>query len=387
MTQRFVPLPFLSLQTVKDLFQQARRVVVKLGTGILTRGVGELDTERIAAIAAEVAMMKAQGRQVLVVSSGAVGLGMGRLGLKSKPPKLSSLQKCAAVGQSILTETWQKAFDPHGIVVAQLLLTREDVRSRGRHLALRSLIDEMLAEGIVPIINENDSISAAEIKFGDNDMLSALISSLCEAKLLVILSTAPGVIDRGGSEEIIPLIKEVTKDIEALAGGTESSTGTGGMITKLAAAKLASRSGCTVFIGSGREPQIIERLLGGQGIGTLFLPARLTLKARQRWIAYFQEARGQLHIDAGALIALRDKGGSLLAKGVRSAKGSFAKGDVVEIIDADGQRIARGIAGFGASEVTAMLGQSNEQIRAARPGLKHCEVVHRDKLVLLDSLG
>lgn len=369
---------------MKDLFNQAHRVVVKLGTGILTRGVGELDTERIAAIAAEVAAMKQQGRQVLVVSSGAVGLGMGRLSLKRKPTRLSSLQKCAAVGQSILTETWQKAFDPHGIVVAQVLLTRENVRARSRHLALRDLIDEMLAEGIVPIINENDCVSAAELKFGDNDMLSALISSLCEAKLLVILSTAPGVVDRGGSEEIIPLIEKVTPQIEALAGGTESTTGTGGMITKLAAAKLAAQSGCAVFIASGREPQIIERLLAGSAPGTLFLPAKLTLKARQRWMTHFQEARGQLYVDKGARVALCEKGSSLLAKGIVSVTGDFRKGEVVEVIGSSKIRFARGIVAFDATQVRAMLGQSNEEIRAAHPGLKHCEVIHRDKLVLLE---
>lgn len=216
-------------------------------------------------------------------------------------------------------------------------------------------------------------------------MLSALISSLCQAKLLVILSTAPGVVDRGGTEEIIPLIAKVTKEIEALAGGSESATGTGGMITKLSAAKLASQSGCAVFIASGREPQIIERLLGGTAPGTLFLPAKLTLKARQRWIAHFQEARGQLHVDAGAALAVREKGSSLLAKGIRSAKGNFAKGDVVELIGPDKERIARGIVSFAAAELAAMLGQSNADIQAARPGLKHCEVVHRDKLVLLEQ--
>lgn len=363
--------------------QSAKRVTIKLGTGILTSGIGQLDTGRIEALCREVAALRAAGRQVIIVSSGAVGLGMGRLGLRQKPKRLASLQKCAAVGQSRLTETWQKAFDPHGIVVAQLLLTRDDVRSRTRHVALKELLAELLADGIVPIVNENDSISADEIKFGDNDVLSALVSSLVEADLLCILSTARGLENRAGDGEIIPVVESLTAEHRAMAGGTESPTGTGGMTTKLQAAEIATRSGCAVFIGSGRDPAIVARLFNGTAEGTLFLPSRMPMGSRKRWLAFFQAPGGTLHIDAGAVRALRESGGSLLAKGLLRAAGNFDAGDAVAIIGPDGQAVARGITRFASTDVPTIAGKPQNTLRESFPSMKRHEVVHRDSLVLL----
>lgn len=363
-----------------------RRVVVKLGTGILTSEVGRLDAACLERIAAQIAEMRRRGLEVIVVSSGAVGLGMGRLGLKVRPSRLAEQQMCAAVGQSILTETWQGAFTPHGITVAQLLLTRDDVRGRRRHLAIRDLLEEVLRHGIVPVINENDSVSKAELEllgFGDNDVLSSLVTSLAKADLLAIMSTAPGVIDRAGTGKVIPFIERITPQIEALAGGSESATGTGGMVTKLEAARIATMSGASVFIGYGKEPDILLNLLDGKAQGTLFAPGEQALNSWRRWIAHFQESRGVLTVDAGAARALLKDGRSLLAKGIVSLQGEFSLGDVVSIAGPDGVVFARGVVNFDFAMLQPLLGKSNADIAATHPDLSRLEVIHRDELVLM----
>ncbi|WP_269541584.1 glutamate 5-kinase [Cerasicoccus fimbriatus] len=375
--------PFRNPQSA---IRNAKRVVVKLGTGILTSTVGCLDAACLEQIAAQIAELKQRGLEVIVVSSGAVGLGMGRLGLTQRPSRLAAQQACAAVGQSILTETWQGAFTPHNIIVAQLLLTRDDVRGRRRHVAVRDLLEELISEGIVPIINENDSVSKAELEllgFGDNDVLSSLVASLVKADLLAILSTAPGVIDRLGSGEIIPYIERISAEIEALAGGSESATGTGGMVTKLEAARIATMAGATVFIGHGKEPDILLKLLGGEAVGTIFAPGDQLLNARHRWIAHFQESRGLLKVDAGAARALQEKGSSLLAKGIIAAEGEFDVGDVVSVADPDGVVFARGVVHFDQATLQPLLGKSNAEIAAAHPDLTRMEIIHRDELVLM----
>ncbi|WP_378080263.1 glutamate 5-kinase [Cerasicoccus arenae] len=363
---------------------------MKLGTGILTSTVGRLDAACLEHIAAQIAELRARGLEVIVVSSGAVGLGMGRLGLTQRPSKLAEQQACAAVGQSILTETWQGAFSPHGIIVAQLLLTRDDVRGRRRHVAVRNLLEELIRQGIVPIINENDSVSKVELEllgFGDNDVLSSLVASLVKADLLAILSTAPGVIDRQGTGKVIPFIPRITAEIEAMAGGSESVTGTGGMVTKLEAARIATSSGAAVFIGFGKEPNILLKLIEDKAAGTVFAPGEQALNARHRWIAHFQESHGVLQVDAGAVHALRESGRSLLAKGVIAADGEFDAGDVVSVADPKGVVFARGVTSFDHVALRPLLGKSNAEIGAAHPGLTRFEVIHRDELVLLGYAG
>ena len=362
---------------------RVRRVVLKLGTGTLTSGVGQLDVAKIAALGREAAAWRQAGLEVLIVSSGAVGLGMGRLGLTKRPAKVSSLQKCAAVGQSILIETWQRAFNPFKLTVAQLLLTRDNVASRSRHLAVKDLLEEILADGLIPIINENDSVSVEELKFGDNDMLSALVASLVGAELLILLSTTPGLVDRKGTGKVIPVVERITPEIEALAGGTESATAVGGMISKLAAAKIATRSGCGVIIASGDDPAILPRLLAGQALCTFFVPEKIPLDSRKRWLAWFQHPAGIVTVDAGAERALREQGRSLLAKGVTAIAGDFASGDVIAIHGPANRAIARGIAQFSAADAAAIAGQDSAAIAAKFPGRKRLELVHRDSLVLL----
>jgi glutamate 5-kinase len=360
-----------------------RRVVIKLGTGVLTHGVGQLDEPRIASVCAQIATLRTRGTEVIVVSSGAVGLGMGALGLSKRPGELARKQACAAVGQSLLMQTWQRGFAPLGLTVAQVLLTHEDLRARERHLGVKATLRQLLDYGVVPVINENDTVSAAEIKFGDNDTLSALVAGLIEADHLVMLSTASGLIDLRGTKQIVPVVEKITAEIEAMAGGTTSETATGGMISKISAAKLATKSGCGVFIASGAESDILEKLFSGRSPGTFFVPSGLPLNAKKRWLAWYQRPAGTLHINAGAAAALRERGTSLLAAGVTGASGEFAAGDVVNIAAPDGAMIARGTSSFSSNETARLVGKKGDEMRALFPARKHLEFVHRDDLVLL----
>ncbi len=365
------------------LRQNARRIVVKLGTHTLTHADGGLNEARIHGLCDQIASLRRRGIEVVVVSSGAIGLGVGSLGLARRPADLASLQACAAVGQTILMQTWREGFRRHGIGVAQVLLTHEDVRSRNRHLNCRNTLERLLQLGVVPVVNENDTVSAREIKFGDNDMLSALTASLTRADLLVILSTIPGLLDRTGDGSLVPVVEEITPAVEAMAGGSDNPLATGGMVSKIAAAKVATRSGTAVYIGDGSDPQILLHLVSGRSRGTFFVPVSLSLDAKRRWVAFFESPGGTLHVDAGAAEALRHGGGSLLAKGMKRVDGRFAQGAVVTIAGPDGAVIARGIAQFSADELRAVAGLDSDAIRARLPGCKRTEAVHRNTLVLL----
>ena len=368
------------------LNRSPHRIVVKLGTGVLTSGIGRLDEARIAGVAGQIARLRAAGTQVIVVSSGAIGLGLGALGLARRPKETPKKQACAAVGQSLLMQTWQRAFAPHGTTVAQVLLTHEDIRSRDRYLGVKACLEQILDYGAVPVINENDTVSSAEIqeiRFGDNDTLSALVASQMEAQYLFIISTAPGLIDMKGTGQIVPVVEKITPEIEAMAGGTTSETAVGGMVTKISAAKLATKSGCGVFIASGAEPDIVTRLLAGDGPGTFFVPSGLPMAARKRWLAYFQRPTGAISVNTCAVPVLREQGRSLLAIGVTGANGSFAAGEIVDIVGPDGKPFARGVTAFDDAQIAKIAGKTSEEIKHLFPGRKHLEVVHRDDLVLL----
>jgi glutamate 5-kinase len=374
---------------------QPKRIVVKLGTGVLTRGIGQLDAARIQDLCAQLAALRKAGTEVIVVSSGAVGLGMGRLGLAKKPKEVTKKQACAAVGQSLLMQIWQQGFAPHGLTVAQVLLTREDLRERDRHLSIKSVLNQLVSYGTIPIINENDTVSAAEInailKFGDNDTLGAMVAGLIEAQHLVILSTAPGLIDLKGTKEIVPVVEKITPEIEAMAGGTTSETATGGMISKIAAAKLATKSGCGVFIASGAEPDILPKLFAGHGPGTFFVPSGIPMESKKRWIAYYQRPTGTIFVNTRAVPVLREQGRSLLAVGVTGAKGEFSAGDIVNIaFDGGGEKptgdlapFARGKTAYASGEIPSIAGLKGDAVRALFPARKRLDVVHRDDLALL----
>ena len=356
-----------------------RRLVIKLGTGMLTSGPGRIDTDRLAAIAGEIHALREAGSEVIVVSSGAIGLGIGRLGLKRRPVQVAKLQSCAAIGQGILIQLWQEALAPFGHIVAQLLLTRDDLRSRHRHLAAKETLDCLLKQGVIPVINENDSVSSEEIKFGDNDILSAMVASLTGAELLFILSTAPGLIDREGTGEIIPVVPTITPAIEALAGGTDNPLAVGGMVTKIGAAKLAARSGCGTYLAHGGRPEVMTSALRGEGVGTFFAPHGIPLESKKRWLAFFEKARGGLRVDAGARRALTEKGASLLGPGIQAVEGDFARGEAVDLIGPEeNSPFARGLARWSAAEMRAILEHPEKEAKRGKGAF-----VHRDSLALL----
>ena len=362
-----------------------RRIVVKLGTGVLTSGAGQLNEECIASICAQIAGLRQHGTEVIVVTSGAIGLGMGRLGLAKRPKEVTKKQACAAIGQSLLMQTWQRGFDPHGIIAAQVLLIHDDLRVRSRYLAVRQTFERLFDYGAVPVVNENDTVSAAEIiiKFGENDTLSAMVASLVQAQYLVILSIAPGLVDLKGTGRVVPVVEKITPEIEAMAGGTSSETAVGGMISKISAARLATKSGCGVFIASGAEPDVLDKLFSGRCSGTFFVPSGLPMESRKRWLAYFQRPTGTIAVNTCAVPVLRGQGRSLLAVGVTTASGGFSAGDIVNIAGPDGFVFARGVAAFGEDEIPRVAGKTTDELRLLYPGRKHLEVVHRDNLVLL----
>jgi glutamate 5-kinase len=349
--------------------EKARRIVVKIGTGVLTSGIGKLDTQRIAALCSQVAALRARGIEVVLVSSGSIGLGMGKLGLDQRPEELAQLQACAAIGQSILINNWQSGFDPHKLTVAQILLTREDLRSKNRHNAIFETVERLLASGIIPIVNENDTVSATEIQFGDNDTLSALVASVMCADLLFILSNIPGLIDKQGSGKVIPIVQKISPEIEAMAEDTNQTTSVGGMISKLSAAKIAHRAGCGVLIGSGQDEALFDAILDGEEKGTYFIPHSQPVEADKRWIAIQDKTSGTLTVSPDAEKAITQSGKSLLAAHITSSRGDFSVGDLVLIQNAQGKQIAQGQTERSAAELT-------EDSSAV--------AVQLDRLVLLD---
>lgn len=355
-----------------ESLKNIRRIVVKLGTGVLTDSRKQPDLAQIRQLVAQVAALRKAGHEVVIVTSGAVGAGMGVLGFDKRPGTLDELQACAAVGQSRLMATYEKLFARHALHVAQVLLTHEDLEDHERHLNAKHTLVTLLRRGVVPIINENDAVSVTELKFGDNDKLSALVAALLPADLLVILTTVDGVVENFGTEEarLLSVIERIDGTVEKMAGGTTSATAVGGMSSKIQAAKIVVRAGIPLVIAPGHKKTVLRRVLDGSEEGTLFIPQPGKLRGRKRWIAFFHRPKGTLTVDDGAKKALCDSGRSLLPPGIRECAGKFAAGDVVKICDASGAEFARGIARHSAAELNA-------------GGLTRTEVVHRDDLVIL----
>jgi glutamate 5-kinase len=353
---------------VKDV----SRLVIKLGTGVLTDSRKQPDLHQMEQLVGQIAGQRQAGKEVVVVSSGAVGAGMGVLGHAKRPNDLAELQACAAVGQSRLMASYERLFARFNLGVAQILLTHADLQHHERHLNARNTLITLLNHGVIPIINENDVVSFTELKFGDNDKLSALVAALLPADLLVILTTVEGVIEGFGKPDakVIPVIERIDPAIEEMAGGTDSATAVGGMASKIDAAKIAVRSGIPLVIASGRQSQTLARILEGQPEGTWFVPQPTRLQGRKRWIAFFHHPKGTLFVDEGARKALRESGKSLLPPGVARCEGDFDSGEVVRICDLNGLEFARGIAAFKSDEIKGRQ-------------LQRVEVVHRDNLVIL----
>ncbi len=355
-----------------EFLKNVTRIVVKLGTGVLTDSRKQPDPAQIRPLVAQVAAQRKAGREVVLVTSGAVGAGMGVLGFDKRPGTLDALQACAAVGQSRLMAIYEKLFAKFGLHVGQVLLTHEDLAHHERHLNARNTLVTLLRQGVVPIINENDAVSVTELKFGDNDKLSALVASLLPADLLIILTTVDGVIENFGSASarVLPTVERIDDALEKMVGGTTSVTAVGGMASKIQAAKIVVRAGIPLVIASGWKKKVLERVVNGEDEGTLFVPQPNRLKGRKRWIAFFHHPKGTLVVDDGAKTALRESGKSLLPPGIKGCDGRFATGDVVRLCDLNGTEFARGIARFDAAEIRA-------------GGLARTEVIHRDDLVIL----
>jgi len=356
----------------RELLKNVSRIVVKLGTGVLTDAKKQPDLAQMQQLVDQMARLRAEGKEVALVTSGAVGAGMGVLGHSKRPAELAELQACAAVGQSRLMSTYEKLFAKHDLNVAQVLLTHADVEHKERHLNARNTLVRLLEHGIVPIINENDAISFTEIKFGDNDKLSALVACLLPADLLVILTTVDGVIENFGkpNAQLLSSIDQITDTIEASATGTTSATAVGGMTSKIDAAKIVIRSGIPLVIASGRKKNVLRDITAGEDEGTLFVPKPGKLASRKRRIAFFRRPAGSVFVDEGAKKALREKGRSLLLPGVIRCEGDFDAGAVISIRDLNGVEFARGIA---KADSEAICGKS----------LAKTDVVHRDNLVIL----
>lgn len=374
----------------------AKRIVFKFGTNILTRDDGNLAISRIYSFIESIADLKQQNKEIIIVTSGAIGLGAKKLKLKSKPKEVPMQKACAAVGQSQLISIYEEAFDRFSIYTAQLLVTSEDLSNRQRYLSLRSTMTTLLENGVIPIINENDAVSPTDdfcyilnninICFNDNDKLSALIMSKMGCDLLVILSDVEGLYDddpRVNPEaKLISFVEEINQDIEKL-GFEPSSKGRGGMKTKLEAAKIAVHSGGYVVIANGNDKNIINDLFEGKDVGTVFLPGE-TLSSKKRWIAYASNIKGQIKVNEGAKKALIEKNSSLLPSGVIGTQKHFMKGDVVSIVDEENNEFARGIINYSYKESQNLIGKKLSEIKTDK-GVKIEELITRDNIVILED--
>ncbi|MBE0504895.1 MAG: glutamate 5-kinase [Desulfuromonadales bacterium] len=368
-----------------NLLAHVRRVVIKIGSGVLSDPQG-IEPAQIAVIANQVAQLRQKGYEVIIVSSGAVAAGKGSLGIAGRPATIPLKQAAAAIGQTVLMRTWGEAFHLHGLKVAQVLLTRDDLANRRRYLNSRNTLMTLLDHQVIPIINENDTVVIDEIRFGDNDNLSALVTNLVEANLLVILSDVSGLYDRDPrtdpAAQLIPCVERINDEIIAMAGSAGTDLGTGGMATKIKAAKRASLSGIGTAIINGRVQDTLLSFFAGEEIGTLFLPARDRLTAKKHWIAFSKKTRGKLIVDEGARCAMVERGKSLLPSGIIGVEGGFDRGDAVRLCSADGSEIATGVINYALTELLRIMGHKSSDIETIL-GYKYAdEVVHRDNLVL-----
>lgn len=363
------------------------RLVIKIGSNVLTQKNGGLNAKRIAAIAKEVNELAASGHEVVVVSSGAIAAGMGKLGFEKKPTEIQLKQACAAVGQSLLMRSYGKCFKRYGRKVGQILLTRGVFSYRGTYLNAKNTVDALLSFGVIPIVNENDTISTEEIKFGDNDRLAALVSGLIDADRLFILSDVDGLYPddpkKNPQARLITTVEEITPEVEQMAGGAGSMVGTGGMYSKLLAAKRATSHGITVHIVSGRTYGLVSAVLEGRKRGTTFLPKDQKISSRKGWIAYGIRSKGYIVLDGGAVRALLTGGKSLLPSGILRVEGIFKNGDAVFCVDASGTQIAKGIVNYTSDDIEHIRGRQTSEIEGIL-GFKYSdEVIHRDNMVIL----
>ena len=370
--------------TRDTILSAAGTVVVKVGTNVLADPTGRLDRGRIQALADQLHRVRSAGRRVALVSSGAIGAGVGKLMLGKRPADLPHLQACAAVGQSALMQLYQESLSRYGIHTAQILLTASDFESRARYLNARNTIGTLFEYGALPIINENDTVSVAEIKFGDNDHLAAMVTNLLRAPLLVLLTNVDGLYSgdprADPAARLVATVPNLDDSVMGLAAATKSALGTGGMGSKLKAARLVTVAGEAVVMANGSLDGILDRVFAGEPVGTLFLPHGAGVPSRKRWFGLTVQPKGTFRLDDGARLAVLE-GKSLLPVGVTAVEGEFRKGDVVSICDASGAELARGLTNYASSAAERIRGLQTERIAAVLGGVPYPELVHRDNLV------
>jgi len=370
-----------------ELLKAVKRVVIKIGSRVLTDPDGALDAAVIDRICREISALRQKGLEVVVVSSGAIAAGRSELGLIGKPRTIPHKQAAAAVGQTRLMNMYERSLAANNLKVAQVLLTSEDLGSRQRFLNARATLDALLGFGIIPIINENDTVVVDEIKFGDNDNLSALVTNVAEAHLLLILTDIAGFYSADPATNpdatLIRLVKVITRDVERAAGGSGSSVGTGGMATKVAAAKKAGKNGVATIMVSGKQEGIIAATFRGEEVGTLFLPSDIGINRRKHWIAYTLKPTGKIFIDDGARTALLKKGKSLLPSGIVRVEGKFERGACIKLCGLDGTEFARGLSDYSSAESVRLAGRKSSEIEAILGYHYGDVIIHRDNLVIL----
>ena len=370
----------------RTITKDAKRLVIKIGSALLTNNGSGLDRAAIDGWVEQINQLLTAGKEIVLVSSGSVAEGIVRLGWKQRPDSIHELQAAAAVGQMGLIQTYESSFQRFDRLTAQILLDHDDLASRQRYLNARSALQTLISLNVIPIVNENDTVVTDEIRFGDNDSLAALVANLIDADLLVILTDKDGLYtanpDENSDATLISEAMAGDTSLDALAGGSASGLGRGGMVTKLQAARLAERSGCSTVIVGGSNNNIISAVADGENVGTLLTASQQPIAARKQWLAGHLQVKGQLLLDAGAIKVLTGQGRSLLAAGVTDVVGHFTRGDLVSCIDSDGQEIARGLVNYNSDEARRIKGQSTEAIADILGYLEDDELIHRDNMVI-----
>ncbi len=370
----------------REQIKDAKRIVVKVGTSTLLHPNGKINLYRIEHLVRELSDLASQGKEVVLVTSGAIGVGMVRMGLEKRPDSIQERQALASIGQVLLMHLYDKFFTEYGQIAGQVLLTKENFANHSQYINGRNTIMTMLQKGMIPVINENDAVTIAEVKIGDNDTLSATVAAMVDADVLIILSDIDGVYDANPQTnpdaKLLREIKEITQAVEQLAGGAGSNVGTGGMATKIEAAKIATAAGVTMFIASGSQNGVVRAILQGEDYGTVFPPKPAHLRARKGWLAFGRRLSGVLFVDKGCVKALK-AGSSLLAAGITGTEGEYLAGSTVRVLTGDYQEIARGTINYDAAVVEKLKGRKTCDFASLIEGEIHEEVIHRDNMVLM----
>lgn len=370
----------------REQIKNAKRIVVKVGTSTLLHPNGKINLYRLEHLVRELADLASQGKEVILVTSGAIGVGMVRMGLTKRPSSMQEKQALASVGQVLLMHLYDKFFTEYGQIAGQVLLTKENFANHNQYINGRNTVLTMLQNGIIPVINENDAVTTAEVKIGDNDTLSATVAAMIDADVLIILSDIDGVYDANPQThpeaKLLSEIPEITKDVERMAGGAGSDVGTGGMATKIEAAKIATTAGVTMFIASGGQDGMLRKIIHGEDIGTVFPPKDAHLRLRKGWLAFGKRISGVVIVDNGCVRALKS-GSSILAAGIVASEGDYEAGNTVRVLTVDYQEIARGTINYDAEIVAQIMGKKTSDFTDIVSEISHAEVIHRDDMVLM----